>query len=125
MRNQLQARMDWGISEYWLLQPQLMFQQQAQSRELILGTTAQYDISEFYQRNIKLISGTMFRWGDAAIILLGAQIENTHIALSYDWNVSDLVPASNGLGAWEISFTHIIQQQIPKRPGYKVCPIYL
>ena len=29
----------------------------------------------------------------------------------------DLVPASNGLGAWEISFTHILQQQIPKRPG--------
>lgn len=125
MRHQLQARMEWELSEYWSLQPHLMCQQQAKSREMILGTTAQYDISEFYQRNIALIGGAMFRWGDAASFLLGAQIENTHIALSYDWNVSDLVPASNGLGAWEISFTHIIQQQIPKRPGYKVCPIYL
>ena len=66
----------------------------------------------------------MFRLGDAASLLLGAQMK-TYILLSYDWNVSDLVPASNGLGAWEISFTHILQQQIPKRPAYKVYPIYL
>ena len=125
MRHQLQARMDWELSEYWSIQPHMIYQQQAKSREMILGTTAQYDISEFYQRNIELIGGAMFRWGDAVSILLGAQIENTHLALSYDWNVSDLVPASNGLGAWEISFTHILQQQIPKRPAYKVCPIYL
>ena len=125
MRHQLQANLYWQLSDYLQLQPNLMYQQQSVHRELFFGTRTQVDISDFYQRNIKLISGTMFRWGDALSILLGAQIENTHLALSYDWNVSDLVPASNGLGAWEISFTHILQQQIPKRPGYKVCPIYL
>ena len=125
MRHQLQANLYWKLSDYWQLQQSLMYQQQSLHRELFFGTRAQVDISDYYQRNIKLISGLMFRWGDAVSILLGAQIENTHLALSYDWNVSDLMPASNGLGAWEISFTHILQQQIPKRPGYKVCPIYL
>ena len=125
MRHQLQANLFWQFSNYWELQPSLMYQQQGVSRELFFGTRVQVDISDYYQRNIKLISGAMLRLGDAVSILLGAKIEDTHLALSYDWNVSDLVPASNGLGAWEISFTHILQQQIPKRPGYKVCPIYL
>ena len=125
MRHQLQANLYWQLTDYWQLQPSLMYQQQSTHRELFFGTRAQFDISDYYQRNIKLITAAMFRWGDAVSMLLGAQIENTHLALSYDWNVSDLVPASNGLGAWEISFTHILQQQIPKRPGYKVCPIYL
>ncbi len=125
MRHQLQANLYWQLSDYWQLQPSLMYQEQSVHRELFFGTRAQVNISDYYQRNIKLISGAMFRWGDAVSILLGAQIENTHLAFSYDWNVSDLVAASNGLGAWEISFTHILQQQIPKRPGYKVCPIYL
>ena len=125
MRHQLQANLYWQLSDYWQLQPSLLYQQQGVSRELFFGTRVQFDISDYYQRNIKLISGAMLRLGDAVSILLGAQIEDTHFALSYDWNVSDLVPASNGLGAWEISFTHILHQQIPKRPGYKVCPIYL
>ena len=125
IRHQLQSNLYWQLSDYWQLQPSLMYQQQSAHRELFFGTKAQVDISEYYQRNIKLISGAMFRCGDAVSILLGAQIESTHLALSYDWNVSSLVPASNGLGAWEISFTHILQKQIPKRPGYKVCPIYL
>ena len=125
IRHQLQANLYWQLSDHWQIHPSLMYQQQSVNRELFFGTRAQVDISDYYQRNIKLISGAMFRWGDAVSIILGAQIENTHLALSYDWNVSDLVPASNGLGAWEISFTHILQQQIPKRPRYKVCPIYL
>ena len=125
MRHQLQAQMQWELSEYWQLLPSLRYQQQSSSREMQWGTHLALDLSEYYQKEIEWMGGALFRWGDAASILLGAQIENSRIAFTYDWNLSDLVPASNGLGAWEISFTHILKQQIPKRPAYQVCPVYL
>jgi type IX secretion system PorP/SprF family membrane protein len=124
-RHQFFTQMNWAISEHWNLHPSVMFMQQNTHRSFFIGSKAQYDISDVYQKNIQLEFGTFYRWGDAVNILLGVQLENTHLAFGYDWNVSDLIPASNALGAWEFSLTYIIHQSIPKRPGYKVCPIYL
>ena len=52
MRHQLQANLYWQLSDYWQLQPSLMYQQQGVSRELFFGTRIQVDISDYYQRNI-------------------------------------------------------------------------
>ncbi len=124
-RYQVFTQMDWAVSDHLNLCPSIMFMRQNTHRSFFVGSKVQYDINDAYQKNIQLEFGTFYRWGDAIDIMLGIHLDNTHLAFGYDWNVSDLIPASNSLGAWEFSLTHIIHQSIPKRPGYKVCPVYL
>lgn len=125
IRTQAFAELEWALQTEWSVFPSLMLMDQQPHRELSVGARTTYDISEAYQKEIQLEGGVFHRLGDAVSVLLGVYWEDTHIALNYDWNISNLIPASNGLGAWEVSFTHILQQSIPKRPGYRVCPVYL
>ena len=125
IRSQGFAELEWGLQKNWNFYPSLMLLQQQSHRALSVGARTTYDISEAYQKNIQLEAGVFHRLGDAVRVLLGVYWEDSHIAFNYDWNVSNLTPASNGSGAWEVSFTHILNQSIPKRPGYKVCPVYL
>ena len=104
MRHQLQAQMQWELSEYWQLLPSLRYQQQSSSREMQWGTHIALDLSEYYQKEIEWMGGALFRWGRCSQhIVRCANRKLTH-SLYIRLNLSDLVPASNGLGAWEISF---------------------
>ena len=91
----------------------------------MLGSMLRFDISEYYYQSIQLEAGAYYRFGDAFSCLLGIQYEQSHLAFSYDFNTSDLVPASNSLGAWELSLSHIIQSKILSKPKYKTCPAFL
>lgn len=113
------------LNESWMLTPSLMYQRQGIQQSLMLGSQLKYDLGDAYDKAIQLQAAVYHRWKDAFVLSIGMGLEATQVAFSYDWNVSNLVPASQGLGAWEISFIHILQQKIPKHPGYKVCPVYL
>ena len=125
IRTLVYSKMKIPLSEYWELTPMLILNKQSVYKEIVLGSVAKFDITEFYFKEIELELGLMYRWKDATSVSLGAHFENSFISLSYDWNISELIPASNGMGAWELSFTHIIKNKITKYPEHKVCPIYL
>ncbi|MGH2644794.1 MAG: type IX secretion system membrane protein PorP/SprF, partial [Chitinophagaceae bacterium] len=51
-----------------------------------------------------------YRWGDAINPYVGMEVNNLHIGLSYDINVSTLRPASNYRGGFELSLIYIYQK---------------
>ena len=54
-----------------------------------------------------VFGGFMLRTGDAVIVVLGGEHKNVRLGISYDLNISKLVPASNMYGAIELSFQYI------------------
>jgi len=125
LRHQFSSSLYYQLSEHWQVIPSLYWGSQEKQREFMLGSSIRYDISEYYYKPIELEGGAYCRFGDALSFLIGVQYEQSHLAFSYDWNTSDLVPASNYLGAWELSFSHIIQSKILSKPKYKICPTFL
>lgn len=125
LRHQFSSVFDYYLSKQWQLSPSVNLALQQKQREWMLGSLIRFDMSEYYYKSIHLEAGAYYRFGDALTCLLGFQYEQSHLGFSYDWNTSDLVPASNSLGAWEISLSHIINSSILSKPKYKTCPAFL
>ena len=125
VRHQLSSSFDYDLNEKWQLSPCIHYTSQQNQRQFMLGSQFSFDISEYYYKYIVLELGSYYRFGDALTSLIGIQFEQSHIAFSYDWNTSDLIPASNYLGAWELSFAHIIKSKVLSKPNYKTCPAFL
>jgi len=123
-KHQLTANLKKPLSLHWELEPFIYYALQDKQAQCIIGSNVSFDISEYYYKDIKLEAGSFYRLGDATGLMLGLNWQNSHLAFSYDWNVSHLVPASNYLGAWELSFRHIIKSYMP-RPAFKTCPTFL
>ena len=123
--HQFSSVLNYSLNEYWTLSPSVIFMKQQEQQQVQLGSQISFDISPFYYQSVQLEAGGYYRFGDAISLLVGMYFEQSHLAFSYDWNVSDLVPASNNLGAWELSFTHIIKSKILTKPPNKYCPVYL
>jgi type IX secretion system PorP/SprF family membrane protein len=62
--------------------------------------------------NIFYIGG-WYRWQDAVNPYIGFEVNNLHIGLTYDVNVSSLRPASNYRGGVELSLIYILQKGNP------------
>lgn len=123
-KHQFVSQWAYPLTNQWLLKPSFQWKKQAQQQAFFLGSSVVYDMSEAYFQTLRLEGGTYYRLGDAFSFLLGVQWAHNLIAFSYDMNVSDLVPASSYMGAWEVSFTHIIKPNMP-RSTYKICPAFL
>lgn len=57
---------------------------------------------------------------DAAVVSIGAKLENIVAKVAYDFNVSTLSTVSSGRGAFEVSVTYIHKKK--KSKGEKICP---
>jgi len=125
VRHQFSSNLDYDLNEKWQIRPSIHYTNQQKQREFMLGSQISVDNREYYYKYIVLELGSYYRFGDALTSLIGMQFEQSHVAFCYDWNTSDLVPASNYLGAWELSFAHIIQSKVLSKPKYKTCPAFL
>ncbi|MEC8610689.1 MAG: PorP/SprF family type IX secretion system membrane protein [Bacteroidota bacterium] len=123
-KHQVVSLIELPLHPKWHIHPHIQWLQQAQQQTFSTGSVVSYDISDQYEQNILLEGGVLFRFNDALCCLLGVQWGQSHFAFSYDINTSDLVPASNYLGAWEISFSHVVKSSLP-RSSYKTCPAFL
>ena len=125
VRHQFSSSLDYDLNEKWQFSPSIYYTTQQNQMQFMLGSQISFDISEYYYKYIVLELASYYRFGDALTSLIGIQFEQSQLAFSYDWNISDLVPASNYLGAWELSFAHIIQSKVLSKPKYKTCPAFL
>jgi len=108
--------------------PALMFEKQGKYTELILNTSFMF---KFENTNFYINPG--FRLNpsstsaDAFIIATKFDVNNLKIGLSYDVNISGLVPASNYRGALEIAVIYIIKNTKIKKQKikYTMCPVFL
>ena len=67
-----------------------------------------------------LILGGMYRLGDAAVANAGYHVKSLVIGMSYDFNVSQLRTATNGMGGFELSISYIFRKHAVN-PA-EVCP---
>jgi len=62
---------------------------------------------------------------DANYFTVGVDYQNWFVGLSYDVNLSKLVPASNNRGGFEIAVRYILNKFKPKQTIHRACPDYI
>jgi type IX secretion system PorP/SprF family membrane protein len=104
--------------------PSLLFMKQANYTELTYGATLKFimESNPFYYSALNF--GTFIRQSDAAIVSAGLDMRKTSIGISYDFNFSDLHPASRYFGGYEISLIYIISYQSQHKIKEIKCPIF-
>lgn len=89
------------INDKWYITPNFIYQTQAKAQEINFGTAVEYNM-EVRQRPLILSLGGWYRLKDAGVVSASAEYLNTRIGFAYDVNASELTPASNNRGAFEI-----------------------
>lgn len=117
-----------NLNENIVLYASGLFQSQAKASETLIGAASGFILNRGYDREYSrptiFYLGAWYRYNDAIIPYVSLETKKIQIGVSYDVNVSNFMAATNGMGAWEISF--IFNGCINKRdpnPKYNLaCP---
>jgi type IX secretion system PorP/SprF family membrane protein len=107
------------------LQPGIFTQFQGDYKEVVIGANLKYLYKDKRGEYIAPYAGLWFRNNDAINLVVGAYYNNWIGGLSYDMNVSKLLPASKVRGGLEFSLQYIIHLFKPLDTQYRICPDYL
>jgi len=116
---------NYDLNFQWDIQPGIFMQFQGTYKEIIFGTNARYVMKDKKGEYIAPYGGVWFRNRDAAYLVVGMYYNNWIAGVSYDFNVSKLLPASNVRGGLEFSVQYIIHLFKPKEISHRICPDYL
>ncbi len=89
------------VNDRVIINPNAYFSMQARATELVLGMYANYNLSEFGEK--QLLAGLYYRLGDAIVPMVGFEIKNIQFAFSYDVTMSSLSKFNGYRGASEFS----------------------
>lgn len=112
-------------NQEWSFLPGLSFNSQGKYKELIIGSQARYTLIEKLGVYRALDAGIWMRSKDAFILRFGLAMQNWSVALSYDTNISKLIPASHLRGGLELSAHYILMRFKPKNTLHRVCPDFI
>lgn len=109
------------VNEFWDIIPSMQFQSQGQFNEFIVGGSARRILYDQYGFVQAVRAGLYYRSADAGYIYAGLDQGDWQFGISYDINLSDLVPASRSRGGLELTAVRIIRTRpVPKK--YRSCP---
>jgi len=94
------AGCDFELSDDLMLQPNLLYMNQAKAYEATGGFLLYYTIKN---SSLDAMAGCNYRHKDAIIAHIGFRQEQHYFRFSYDINISPLKSYSGGRGAWEFS----------------------
>ncbi|MGB4844317.1 MAG: PorP/SprF family type IX secretion system membrane protein [Ferruginibacter sp.] len=89
------------VNDRVIVNPNAYFSTQARATELVFGINANYNLSEFGEK--QLIAGVYYRLGDAIAPMVGFELNNFQLVFSYDVTLSSLSKFNSYRGATEIS----------------------
>ncbi len=112
------------ITEQWLAQPMMLCMFQGTYQEINFGGLAHFILEDNAWLSRSVYAGIFGRARDAGYMTAGIQYDAWNVGLSYDINTSNLKPASNGRGGFEISVVYIIPKG-PKLTAVKLCPEFM
>jgi len=124
-RTVFHAAAEWKVSDKIDVMPSMLFMHQGTYNVFNIGGAAKYVLVDFMGTYRTVWAGLYYRNKDATYLSAGMDYDNWQFGLSYDINVSTLVPASNLRGGFEISAIYIIKSDIPKRVLHRICPDYI
>jgi len=92
--------------------PNFMVSVQGPAKEITAGMSMRYMLKESskytgFVKGNAIFFGANYRLGDAAIILLGLELSDWHLGMSYDVNVSGFSKATGGVGGIELSLVWV------------------
>lgn len=95
------------LNENTILYASALYQAQGSATEVVLGAAIGFVLNPGhdldYQKNTVFYLGGWYRNNDAIAPYVAIEWSKMRIGLSYDVNVSNFMPATNGLGAYELS----------------------
>lgn len=104
--------------------PGILFMSQGKYKELDIGTVTKF-IKIPTEANFLAISlGMFYRWNDALNFVAGMDYRDVSVGISYDINLSTLVPASHSKGGFEISIVYILNRNKKTYVKKIPCPIF-
>ncbi len=89
------------MNDDWILNPNAYFSSQAKANEFVLGGNAAYNLMG--DGSVVVFGGAYYRWGDAAVAMVGVEMKNIRFTFTYDATVSNLTKYNNANGAYEFS----------------------
>ena len=89
------------VNDRVIINPNAYFSMQAMATELVFGMNANYNLSEFGEK--QLLAGVYYRLGDAIVPMVGFEIKNVQFAFSYDVTLSSMSKYNGYRGASEFS----------------------
>ena len=89
------------VNDRVIINPNVYFTTQAKSTELMMGINANYNLSEFGEK--QLVAGLYYRLGDAIAPMAGFELGSLKFTFSYDVTMSSLNKFNNYRGASEFS----------------------
>jgi len=89
------------VNDRVIVNPNAYFSTQARSNELVFGINANYNLSEFGEK--QLLAGIYYRLGDAVVPMVGFELAHVQFAFSYDVTLSGLSKYNGYRGASEFS----------------------
>lgn len=124
-RLNIQARYLHPLSKNQHILPAFQFNTQGKYKEFILGSEYRYILLDRLGDYRAVEAGLWYRTADAAILSLGLGYQSWHFGLSYDINLSSLLPASNGRGGIEFSLRYILTRISVDNQKRKICPDFI
>jgi type IX secretion system PorP/SprF family membrane protein len=119
------AKGNYDLNFEWDLQPGFILQFQGEYKEIVFGSNIRYVMVDKKGEYVAPYAGIWFRNRDAAYMVAGLYYNDWIAGISYDFNVSQLVPASNVRGGIEFSVQYVLHLFKPKDIIHRVCPDYL
>ena len=116
---------EWLFSQNLIFNPSFLWLKQGKHQEFILSLNSEFILEKFMKTYRSIYGGISYRNKDAFFINAGYKYDNLQIGLSYDVNLSKLVPASIYRGGFEIALIYIIDNTPSKRIIHRICPDYL
>lgn len=116
---------DRRINTDFAIVPGFSYNIQGKYREFLPGAQLRYYLVDKLGEYKTVDGGIWFRSRDAIIVRAGIAIDNWSFAISYDTNISKLVPASNARGGLELSAHYIIKRFKPAVIKHRICPDYI
>lgn len=121
-RFNIHSTITYKINERISIIPSLLYMSQGTYKEFDLGGYFKYALVNMPYMYRAIFVGTWARTRDAGFVVVGMDYDNLTVGISYDINYSNLVPASNAHGGFELSLIYIIRKQLLNKDKQRVCP---
>jgi type IX secretion system PorP/SprF family membrane protein len=122
MRTTIHVTAQFPVSEKLDVLPMLQWQAQGKYREFDIGGTVRYILLDRWSLLRAVQGGLFWRSKDAGYIYGGLEHDDWTFGLSYDINLSQLDPASENRGGFEIAVIKVFRKRPPVPVRFKACP---
>lgn len=119
------TRMEYRVTDIISLLPIVMYKFQNNYEELLYGVDVKWYGYEISSYNVACAAGVYMRQTDAVIFGVTLEFDAFVLGASYDYNFSDLKPASNGAGGFEIALGYRLNDNKQKKQKSIPCPTFL